>query len=79
MLRIKEDKMQRLEKFGFKKNIFDEYIYTEDNSIEELCVMNDGSLYFELSRVPIYGAIVEDLLYKLFDLIKNDMVEKVGE
>lgn len=79
MLKIKEDKMQELEKFGFKKNNSDEYIYTEDNSIEELCVQNDGCLYFELYRVPIYGAIVEDLLFKLFDLIKADMVEKVDE
>lgn len=79
MLKIKEDKMQELEKFGFKKNNFDEYIYTEDNSIEELRVLSDGCLYFELYRVPVYGAIVEDLLFKLFDLIKNDMVEKVDE
>lgn len=79
MLKIKKDKMQELEKFGFKKNNFDEYIYTEDNSIEELCVQNDGCLYFELCRVPIYGAIVEDLLFKLFDLIKNNMVEKDGK
>jgi len=79
MLKIKKDKMQELEKFGFKKNMWDEYVFTDYGSIEMLYVQNDGCLYFELYRVPIYGAIVEDLLFKLFDLIKADMVEKVGE
>lgn len=78
MLKIKKDKMQELEKVGFKKS-WDEYIFTDDNSEEVLCVKNDGYLYFELCQVPIGSAIVEDLLSKLFDLIQTGFVKKDGE
>ena len=77
MLKIKEDKMQALEKFGFEKlnNYYGNKKYTHTckigYSIYKILIDKNRVLHFNVPTIPVY-----DLL---FDLIKADMVEKVGE
>lgn len=79
MLKIKDNiNLEELKKFGFEK-YKNEYVYIEDCSAETLCVQENRYLYFKLDHISIYGAIVEDLLSKLFDLIQVGFVEKDGE
>lgn len=94
MLKIKEDKMQELEKFGFEKKF-----YLKDNSYKYFYFMKNDNIckafmgFIEVDTVtreinigytriwqdaePEY--IAYEIQHKLFDLIKSDMVEKVGE
>ena len=79
MLKIKEEKIKDLEKFGLEynpeqRNIYEHYSYTTKNDfyINELhlCVWcNDR-------QITAFDREGRDLL---FDLIKADMVEKVVE
>lgn len=80
MLKIKDNvELKELEKFGFKRCEKD-YIYTDGESREMVCVqLRNKYIYCEIERVSIYGAIFEDLLGVLFDLISAGLVEKVGE
>ena len=78
MLKIKDNvDLKELEKFGFVNN--GEWFYTDDRTREILCIQENKYIYFELEEVGLYGALVEDLLYKLFDLIQAGLVEKVVE
>lgn len=83
MLKIKADKMNELEKFGFKKRktLGGEYVYHKD-------MYNNYGLYIVIEIMPsrIITFVVNcddvcvdaelDILYELF---ANDMVEKVEE
>lgn len=78
MVKVKDNiELSELKKFGFTKN-GDEYVYTEDMSLEMLCVQTNRCIYIE-TKAMYYGAIVEDLLHKLFELIQAGIVEKVGK
>ena len=80
MLKIKEDKMQELEKFGFKRwekrdgCVYFYVIYNNYSSYASLLIERDRRIIFQTNS----GLIVEDLeiFYKLF---ANDMFEKDGE
>ena len=84
MLKIKEDKMQELEKFGFEKiyNLSTKDVYC----YYYLFFFNKGE-YIEISIgldriVNIWANCEEtciDNLAIFYDLFANDMIEKVGE
>ena len=77
MLKIKDDKMKDLEKFGFEK--VDNYHFNKKYShvcrfgysINKIIIERNGILHFNVPTKIVY-----DFLY---DLIKADMVEKVVE
>ena len=76
MIKVKDNiELKELEKFGFTKK-GDEYVYTEKMSLEILAVQKNRNIYIE-TKATYYGAIVEDLFYKLFELIEEGIVEKV--
>lgn len=94
MLKIKEDKMQELEKFGFEKKFYlrdncYKYFYFMKN--DNICNAFLGFIEIDVDTREInigYTRIWQDtepeyiayeIQYKIFDLIKNDMVEKDGE
>lgn len=83
MLKIKDNvDLKELEKFGFKQEenryCGNRYIYTNYESSEMVCVsLKSKFIYCELEEVGIYGAIFEDLLGVLFDLMQAGLVEKV--
>ena len=78
MVKVKDNiELKELERFGFERK-GDEYVYTETMSLEMLCVQKNRNIYIE-TKASFYGAIVEDLLYKLFDIIQAGIVEKVEE
>ena len=70
MLKIKEDKMQELEKFGFQQGLEGcyNYIVKKDYIIVGVRIDENGEIYCDNWALDI-----------LFDLIKADMVEKDGE
>lgn len=82
MLKIKDDiALKELEKFGFE---LDEdlgaWTFIDGVSNEILAVQTRNKyIYFELWEVGFCGAVIEDLLFKLFDLIQAGLVEKVVE
>ena len=79
MLKIKDNvDLKELEKYEFYENDKGEYEYVEHNCDEILRVQNNRYIYIETIH-RYYGAIVEDLLYKLFDLIQAGLVEKVAD
>lgn len=88
MLKIKEDKMQELEKFGFKKcqcpdgnnHTFYVYFYDihknyGDGSYIQVEIMPDRSISLIANCNDIWTYEL-DILYELF---ANDMIEKVVE
>ena len=82
MLKIKEDKMQELEKFGFEKHksIYGGYIYTYNicnnhESCVVMYVMKDRKILFGVNCDEIWTDEL-DILYELF---ANDMIEKEKE
>lgn len=76
MIKVKDNiELKELERFGFIKK-GDEYVYTEKMSLEILAVQKNRNIYIE-TQAAYYGAIVEDLFYKLFELIEEGIVEKV--
>ena len=86
MLKIKDNvDLKKLEKYGFKfekvHGIFsDRYIYRNDldQTIEISSV--DRQIFVEdVSGSYFLGAIVDEALTRLYDLIKDGLVEKVGE
>ena len=80
MLKIKDNvDLKELEKFGFIKDIhhdlFIRYEYKPDNGV---CLYVDE--YKNISVFPTYYDYLNTkIMDKLFDLIKADLVEKVGE
>ena len=84
MLKIKEDKMKDLEKFGFKKSYcFDGYIYFynlyKDYGLSiTIEIMEDRAIILDILDVDGINDWTDelDILYELF---ANDMVEKVVE
>ena len=80
MLKIKDNvDLKELKKFGFVETK-DEYIYRNDETWESVKVqIKNRYIYYELEEFGFYGAIIEDFLYKLFDLIQAGLVEKVVE
>lgn len=81
MLKIKEDKMQELEKFGFKKcksiGGFTYYyqIYKNYGLYIEIEVMQDRTITLNVNCDDVWT----DELDIFYELLANDMVEKVGE
>ena len=77
MLKIKDNvDLKELEKYGFKfNNRMNEYGYEENG--EYVCVSEDRYIYCELRSYRITGAIIEDPLPILYDIIKDGLVEKV--
>lgn len=81
MLKIKEDKMQELEKFGFKKcKCTGGYIYFYDvyknyGLYIEIEVMQDRTITLDVNCDDVWT----DELDILWELFANDMVEKDGE
>ena len=78
MLKIKDNvDLKELEKFGFVK-IEDEYIYRKGTTWEVLVVIiKNKYIYVEREQPDWFGAIIEDRLDILFDLIQAGLVEKV--
>ena len=70
MLKIKADKMNDLEKFGFEKDGKSQYIFRHENYLSVLRVYGTGRISFSTKN---YTDIV---LNKLFELFKADMVEE---
>lgn len=70
MLKIKEDKMQELEKFGFKQYLKGRYNYMvkTDYIIVGIYINENREIYCD-----------NWVLDKLFDLIQAGFVEKAGE
>jgi len=82
MLKIKDNvDLKELEKFGFELDEdLEAWVFRNDVSDEILAVQTGNKyIYFELWKIGFAGAIVEDLLFKLFDIIKAGLVEKVVE
>ena len=92
MLKIKEDKIKDLEKFGFEEN----KLLRDDNEkyfvlkrttktcsyyVDIFFVVNNinGYLRFETSAYAIQDYEAEDFAEILFDLIVSGLVEKVVE
>lgn len=76
MLKIKDNiDLKELEKFGFVKNQENEYICRSDDSWEIVGVLSNRHIWFELEKVGVCGAIIEDKLYVLYDLIQAGYVE----
>lgn len=84
MLKIKEDKMQELEKFGFEPIT----IWGDDGYVYDFRPYAANKFSYVAihcaSREVIFDNIsqmkdITDCCSLLFDLIKADMVEKVGE
>ncbi len=81
MLKIKEDKMQELEKLGFRKcratdgYIYLYYIYKNYGLYIEVEVMKDRTITLDVNCDDVWTDEL-DIFWKLF---ANDMVEKVGE
>ena len=78
-LKIKEDKLNELKKFGFVK-VENEYIYHYLDNLEIIVVREDRTICFTLEEdeeTDYYrnGIEIEDKLYILFNLIKADLVE----
>lgn len=91
MLKIKEDKMQELEKFGFYKvfgdDIDDFYVfhflgdnYPDNEPVYECRVVIKNAEDYDLEERAIYiGDYTYGIPNVVYDLIKADMVEKDGE
>ena len=84
MLKIKEDKMQDLEKLGFKKcKCSDEYIYFyhlyKDYGLSiTIEIAEDRTIILDVLDVNGID-IWTDELNILYELFANDMIEKVVE
>lgn len=80
MLKIKEDKMQELEKFGFE---YDKIYKCYRKAIWE----SDCCLVVDLHRIICHenystadmNGNARELAVALYELFVNDMVEKIGE
>ena len=75
MLKIKDNiNLKELEKFGFRKNMYDNYEKTLGKHSYDFLLINgyDRKIYFGFGVTELKADI-------LFDLIKADMVEKVVE
>ena len=83
MLKIKEDKMQELEKFGFEENIFGDYIKVLVDTPCKLDVITVDRKTRQIRR-EIKDIYTIQIICKrvtkscIDDLIKADMVEKDG-
>ena len=79
MLKIKDDvDLKELEPYEFYENDNGEWEYTDHDSDEIIRVQKNRYIYIETIQ-RYYGAIVEDLLPKLFDLIQAGFVEKSND
>ena len=78
MLKIKEDKMQELEKFGFEENIFGDYIKFLVDTPCKLDVITIDRKTRQIRREIYTIQVICKRVVKscIDDLIKNDMVEK---
>ena len=81
MLKIKEDKMQELEKFRFEENIFGNYIKFLVDTPCKLDVITIDRKTRQIRREIYTIQVICKRVTKscIDDLIKNDMVEKVCE
>ena len=81
MLKIKEDKMQELEKFGFEENIFGNYIKFLVDTPCKLDVITIDRKTRQIRREIYTIQVICKRVTKscIDDLIKNNMVEKVCE
>ena len=81
MFKIKEDKMQELEKFGFEENIFGNYIKFLVDTPCKLDVITVDRKTRQIRREIYTIQVICKRVAKscIDDLIKNDMVEKVCE
>ena len=85
MLKIKDNvDLKELEKFGFEyekeHSIYSErYIYTNERDTQRIeVIVNDREICVEdISGNYFLGAIVDEALTVLYDLIKADLVEKI--
>lgn len=81
MLKIKEDKMQELEKLGFKKceatggDIYFYDIYKNYGLYIDIEVMQDRTITLDVNCDEVWI----DELDIIWELFANNMVEKVGE
>ena len=87
MLKIKDDvDLKELEKFGFEYEKAhginsERYIYTDDCETQRIEVsVEDKEIFVEdISGSYYLGAIVDETLTVLYDLIQAGLVEKVKE
>ena len=77
MLKIKEDKMQELEKFGFKKR-YSTYKFSADGKYNNratlsisCCKQSTREIFCEFWKIN------DETLDKIFELIQAGLVEKV--
>lgn len=83
MIKIKDNiDLKKLKEFGFERLLINahrgwEWIYTVDDSWELICISEKyRTIYMDNTR-PTFGAIVEDTLGIIYDLIQAGLVEKV--
>lgn len=71
---------EKLKDFGFEfSEKHNEWRFTNDESSEVLIIQTNGYIAFEKNDGGIYFNIIEDLLYKLYDLIDAGLVVKVED
>lgn len=76
MLKIKDNvDLKELIDLGFRQAGNGGYFYETATSLECIFVQPNRHIYIE-TKSTSYNAIVEDLLYKLFDLIQEGIIEK---
>lgn len=86
MLKIKDNvDLKELEKYGFVFEkahglINERYVYYDEDEQTVEIATNDKTIFVEdISGSYTFGAIVDNALSVLYDLIKADLVEKVSE
>lgn len=77
MLRYTGD-FERLKEFGFEKNNYGEYIFGYEQG-QHLYIESDRNIGIYVISSYMDNDVDDDLLDKLFTLIKAELVEKVVE
>ena len=75
MLRIKDDRMNELEKFGFEKGEYNSQSLSISNLLVDVCGNGDILLYAD----NISDIEVTEFMAKFYELVKANMVEEVTE
>ena len=79
MLKIRDDvDLKELEKFGFKKNDYGEYIFGDEQG-QHLYIESNKNVGIYVISSYTDNDLDDELLDKLFTIILAGLIEKVGE